>query len=925
MKSGHHFLLDEISLADDSVLERLNSVLEPARTILLAEKGSADDTVVASKDFQFLATMNPGGDYGKKELSPALRNRFTEIWVPPLSGEEDIFEIATAKLAPSMRNFARPIVHFSTWYSTQYNEVASDVSIRDILAWIQFVNKLHDGNPYLGLFHGAAMVYIDGLGANPTSKISISPDMSVRERQKCVQKLSELFKHDMQAIYLTHLDIINEQTYLEIGSFRLEKLAETIPTTNFSLSAPTTATNAMRIIRALQLTKPILIEGSPGVGKTTLIAALAHSVSMPLTRINLSEQTDITDLFGSDTPIDGGNVGQFSWRDGPFLKAMQKGEWILLDEMNLASQSILEGLNACLDHRGQVYIPELDQTFSRHPSFVVFATQNPHHQGGGRKGLPASFVNRFTVVYADLLNVDDLFVICRELYPKFPADTTRTIIQSVVKVGTVQRTTSKAIQGSSWEFNLRDILRWLHLLNSEELLMPLGNPANYFDIIFLQRFRNPEEVIAASRLLPSLPESPNSCQKYFYNLTPQSYQVGLGLLERHQVTRTHRIGFSNAAVELPLQESILLCLQHRWPCLLVGPSGSGKSSLIRHIAGKAGADITELPLNSDMDTMDLIGGYEQIDIQRHILEFKMLLREVIENVVVNSLTSSFATEDVIPLLDDLKTEDQQDLQTLGNIFHRCKSIQALQGFSDLEKQYNKLIEDADKDSGCRFEWVDGTLIKALERGQWLVLDNANLCNPSVLDRLNALMEPGGVFTINEFHSSDELRSVVKPHPNFRLFLTMDPQNGELSRAMRNRCVELFLPLKQTLQVSSAPSFGHESSLSRFQSFSSIDWYSLDTNCMEALAFVCLDHLSFSDLPSIESYHGQGLLGGRPQELSSVLLTISTYIKVIGQESRFLNLLNQLYESVVEKRSLPKELINAQVSRNMSIRQTFTDR
>jgi midasin len=25
--------------------------------------------------------MNPSGDFGKKELSPALRNRFTEIWV----------------------------------------------------------------------------------------------------------------------------------------------------------------------------------------------------------------------------------------------------------------------------------------------------------------------------------------------------------------------------------------------------------------------------------------------------------------------------------------------------------------------------------------------------------------------------------------------------------------------------------------------------------------------------------------------------------------------------------------------------------------------------------------------------------------------------------------------------------------------------
>lgn len=34
MKEGHLFLLDEISLADDSVLERLNSVLEPERTLV---------------------------------------------------------------------------------------------------------------------------------------------------------------------------------------------------------------------------------------------------------------------------------------------------------------------------------------------------------------------------------------------------------------------------------------------------------------------------------------------------------------------------------------------------------------------------------------------------------------------------------------------------------------------------------------------------------------------------------------------------------------------------------------------------------------------------------------------------------------------------------------------------------------------------
>ncbi len=42
MRSGHMFLLDELSLAEDAVLERLNSVLEPSRRLTLAEQGGAE-------------------------------------------------------------------------------------------------------------------------------------------------------------------------------------------------------------------------------------------------------------------------------------------------------------------------------------------------------------------------------------------------------------------------------------------------------------------------------------------------------------------------------------------------------------------------------------------------------------------------------------------------------------------------------------------------------------------------------------------------------------------------------------------------------------------------------------------------------------------------------------------------------------------
>lgn len=91
-------------------------------------------------------------------------------------------------------------------------------------------------------------------------------------------------------------------------------------------------------------------------------------------RVNLSEQTDMMDLLGSEYPISTASDDvQFKWCDGVLLQAVKNGHWLLIDEMNLAQQSVLEGLNAVLDHRRTIYIPELDREFECHPDFMLFA------------------------------------------------------------------------------------------------------------------------------------------------------------------------------------------------------------------------------------------------------------------------------------------------------------------------------------------------------------------------------------------------------------------------------------------------------------------------------------------------------------------------------------------------------------------------
>ncbi|KAK8101354.1 hypothetical protein PG999_011728 [Apiospora kogelbergensis] len=858
MRSGQYFLLDEISLADDSVLERLNSVLEPSRSLLLAEKGIDNSFVEATEGFQFFATMNPGGDFGKKELSPALRNRFTEIWVPGLSADEDVLQIVSSKLNPKRQKFAKSIVKFSYWFGQQFRSTSTAAfSIRDILVWARFINESTHISPESAVIHGAATVFIDTLGANPSALIAMDPKSMDGQRQQCLDKLTELLGHDATALYRAPLELSVEAEKLTIGDFSIARAANDGGfETGFALHAPTTKLNAMRVIRALQVQKPILLEGSPGVGKTTLVSALARACGQPLTRINLSDQTDLMDLFGTDVPVEGAEAGHFAWRDAPFLRAMQSGEWVLLDEMNLASQSVLEGLNACLDHRGEVYISELDQTFKRHPNFRLFAAQNPHHQGGGRKGLPSSFVNRFIVVYADVFTETDLLMIAQHNYPDVPTETVKkliTFISSLDEEVVVRR--SFGASGAPWEFNLRDTLRWLQLLTSQDPLLSTAKVDDFLDIVIRQRFRGVYDRQFVNKLFANAFESVPKDHQLYHNRNSTVLQTGLALLQRDPLVQLSVSPCIDEVVRLPEIESLLICIKQNLPCILAGPSGSGKSTLLQHVASLVGKSLVVFPMNADVDAMDLVGGFEQHDPLREVNQTLKELEEVVRKSVLKTVPQA-SPQAAVDLLNALESRDERGdvSQYLTSKLHSLRS--QTQSGTELADLVNKAHSLLSAENGIRdptFEWLDGIIVKALQKGEWLVLDNANLCSASVLDRLNSLLEPGGFLIINEHCGPNGEPRIIEPHPDFRVFLTMDPRYGELSRAMRNRAIEIYLDHADA----TTPAHVHrmaqvESNLRRFETLDSA--LLLDAS-EDKLPFgqIAADSLSKADMAIYEQY------------------------------------------------------------------------
>ncbi|KZV73642.1 hypothetical protein PENSPDRAFT_268056 [Peniophora sp. CONT] len=785
LRSGSVFLLDEISLADDSVLERLNSVLESARTVVLAERAGGE-SVTAAQGFKLVATMNPGGDYGKKELSPALRNRFTEIWVPAVEYRADLEGIVNGRWAhEALRPYTAPLLDFCEWLGTKVNE-RNLLGLRDILAWVSFSNSVLN-SPTL-------LVCLDGLGSLPVLS-SYTSDALAKIKTEATMKLQELVP--LSDVAQEEAPIAESESAIRLGLFAIHRgpLPQTLHA--YNIEAPTTRDNAMRVARACQLPKPILLEGSPGVGKTSLIVALAKLCGHHLCRINLSDQTDLADLFGTDLPVEGGKPGEFAWKDAEFLIAMQQGHWVLLDEMNLAPQSVLEGLNAVLDHRGTVFIPELGRSFSKHPSFRIFAAQNPIAQGGGRKGLPKSYVNRFTKVYVEALTAQDLHLIGHHLFPDYPEDLLHAMIDFNSRLQeeiAVKHSFGRA--GSPWEFNLRDIARWGSVLRSQDCSL---HPIEHLRSIYLSRFRSEADRSAACALFSAAfgISADKALHAPHYVVAPELVQVG------HYVA--HRANFSLGSHPQLLQshlaavETMSIALEQQWLVIVTGPRESGKTNVVRLMADLAGAALHEVSINNSTDTTDILGSFEQVDgsarargVIRRILSLVdaqlrsadgsrarlSQTRELWRLVASSNPIDSTSLQMALSLLEQIPGVDNSIKDTL------CSSAEALATTTTTEG---------------RFEWVDGPLVRALKEGHWLLLDNANLCNPSVLDRLNALCEPGGVLTLNEQGIVNGAVPVIAPHPNFRLVMCVDPQHGELSRAMRNRGIEVYISLDRTAE------------------------------------------------------------------------------------------------------------------------------
>ena len=139
-----------------------------------------------------------------------------------------------------------------------------------------------------------------------------------------------------------------------------------------------------RLLVALLADGHLLVEGAPGLAKTTAIRALASRIEADFARVQFTPDLLPADLTG--TEVWRPQEGRFEFQSGPIFHSV-----LLADEINRAPAKVQSAL---LEAMGERQVTVGRQTYALPPLFLVMATQNPIEQEGTFP-LPEAQLDRF--------------------------------------------------------------------------------------------------------------------------------------------------------------------------------------------------------------------------------------------------------------------------------------------------------------------------------------------------------------------------------------------------------------------------------------------------------------------------------------------------------------------------------------------------
>lgn len=485
LKYGCYLNLDELNLSESDVLERINPLLDDEGSLVVYEHKNEKyinehgyneliarytDSETAKtreqaieylsekgifkidKNFRLFATMNPKEYKGRNKLSDPFLNRWRILRIEELPDAE-LAEIMNARYhTPSELVMPMVLFHQSIRDQTEKGVLGKrqreeyHFTIRDLIrvfgrieSSVNVYKAEHQNNPdteTINIFMAEAvdevygMVFRDEEDRNKYSDFykKAFGDITIPAEKLSTNELREKYINTNEAETVT----FGKNNRVHITRFTKNQ-SPNIPGKKAILTpVKTTLQYIKTIVRSLKLYEPIHLVGPTASAKTSIIRYLAYLTNSGFQRVSLAGQTDTADIMGQyqSTLI----RGQYAWKDGTLLQAMKDGDYLLLDELNLAEPQILERINSLLDtgriviseHNNETYvsaelydkmvtegkIEAMNRSFVKiHENFRVIAASNPVDiRNQGRTRLSLAFRNRFRELWMEEINDNEELV-----------------------------------------------------------------------------------------------------------------------------------------------------------------------------------------------------------------------------------------------------------------------------------------------------------------------------------------------------------------------------------------------------------------------------------------------------------------------------------------------------------------------------------
>lgn len=341
--------------------------------------------------------------------------------------------------------------------------------------------------------------------------------------------------------------------------------------------------------------------------------------------------------------------------------------------------------------------------------------------------------------------------------------------------------------------------------------------------VFCCSYSNSEEALNLAKQISTLLGIVNHKAEYFFNtykptmkLTSNSFIAGRVSLPRSDNEYSRKVKYSFTRPSAILLERIMCCVNLKEPVLLVGETGTGKTSCVQFLANTIGQKLIVINMNQQSDSADLLGGFKPVDLKFVVgpirKEFEAVFTDFFEiepnRKYLTNIAHCYNNEkwtDLVKLMNKssqaalgrlTKLTREFEAKSKPSVAETEKNIKDKRFFERWRKvgeKLHKLDLQLKQKTALAFAFIEGSLVKAVENGYWVLLDEINLANAETLECLSGLLE-GSQGSLCLLERGD--KKPVRRHPNFTLFACMNPSTDvgkkDLPAGLRNRFTEFFV-------------------------------------------------------------------------------------------------------------------------------------